>query len=402
MKALKSTAAVLLLSWSSFASAYTCICDPSPLIPWLSQMLSELRMIRANTNQIHVDLAGSGNVIDQLQQIQSETNQNRAALLQQTKQDELLSQYEVYETTNTAIQQAAALSDAESAKATLGSQHPGACSIAENAESVGRGQYVQAHATRAMALRTRANANRTANPANETARILELQDRDRVPEFIGSDAGTLNSDQVESYMSALSVLMPTPPRNPTALPDAYKGTPLAKEYEATFRKLESSQLFFSKPFLREATLMYPSIEMTTEIGRIWDQISSGTQVEEQLAATADGVNSTFPDHWSSLVPVDRGGRKYISERDFLRYEVFKRYANPYYQSDSKYGLASMGTTESLLKELITVANLQSRMMYEIMNSDIHTKQLLASIGSERVDDEYKAKLADIEARLTQN
>lgn len=382
-----------------------CVCNTAPLEamvayvtnPTLDSMNGKLWTITQQLEQYFDDQPG-GNVHGQLQQIQRETSQNRAAIMQQTKQDETLAGYQVRETRDTVVKQTLADNDAHAAIAVQGSRAPGACSNGINASAVGAGTSRQASASSAMNDRVRLTFGGVNNPVDEVDRILAMGDAERIPEFIGSDAGTLTDAQVEQYMSALSVLMPTPPRSPVALPAGVKNRPLAAEYEMIFRKAEAAQVFLGKPFVREATMMYPSIEATGSMREIWDQIV-GAVGAAGLVETAEGGLSSFPDHWGALNVVESAGRSYISERDFIRTEVFKRYANPHYQSDPRYGLASMGTEEALMKELIFVVNLQNRMVYEIMNSDLHAKQYLALLAAGPTLDGYKQDLMGIEARL---
>ena len=337
------------------------------------------------------------NVLGQLKQIQRENSQNRAATLQQTKQDETLAQYLVMQLRETKVLQTVGDNDAYSAVATTASRIPGSCSSGQTAAALGSGTALQAQAGQTFGISGRQSFGRVRNPVDETDRVLAMADAGRIPEFVGADAGTLNETQVDQYFDAVTMLMPIPPRMPGALPDRVKDRELATTYEAMFRKAETAQAFFHKPFAREAALMFPSVAMTPAMEREWSHVS-GPGVGDELAESGSGA-SVFPSHLNLLSPASRPDGEFISERDLIRLEVYKRFANGQYQSDPQYGLAAMGSQEALLKELLAVSNARSRMLYEMMNARLHRSQYLSTLIAPQLLKEYRTAMESIEARL---
>lgn len=408
-------AAGLLLLTASQQALANCICTFLPEVEYILRLIRtdtkdiETELGRVNVNMINMDRNVTKATVDmdlanqsRLDALNNHLAQARATLEKGQAQTQALFDTSINQARITAAQAVSSASDIEAAKSTVGSIPRNACVTANQAEKLGGG-LARASSTQAQMNRHgRQRVNSIKNPALDFKRVLEMKDRDRVPENVASDAGTMGPEQIQSYLNFLDLVTPTPPRNPASLPDKYKGTPLARAYQADFQRYESAQMYYHKGKIRDGVLSAASIEVDEDQLNVWKQITKGIGIPEELKTTAAGEKSEFPDHWAGLVPASIGGKQYISERDFMRTEVFKRYANPHYQDDTKYGLASKSTPEALLKELIEVANLRNRMLYETMNATLHTKQMLAMEGSWEVDQQLGNRLRRRESDLLKN
>lgn len=313
-----------------------------------------------------------------------------------------LMDFVVAEDQRSALQREVAGADTQALRGTVLSIPKNACSRARAAQGAGIGLGTMSSAGSVYQQRMRDRLNGMRNPASEVKRINDLPDADRVPEFMGSSAGTMSEEQVDSYLNYLSVILPTPPNTPTAIPAAMRGTPASLAYEQSFKKYESEALLYNKVLTRDIVLKTPMAQVQPEDELVWEHVRSGVPVASRQLATPDGQPSTFPDHWGGLNVVNLQGRRMISELDYIRTAIFKRYANPKYQDDESYGLASKGTTETLMKEYLDMAAVQNRMLYEVMNSLLHQKQLLAIDAAANQADREQQGLTDLYIEATVN
>lgn len=397
----------LLMPVSAHAFQATWILALFEIREFLRGSLGETKMLRDNIDTAGQNITGAINAADKANQFfldgtLNHMSQMRGTLEKGEAQQQALFDTLINQTLSTARQQVAANSDVAAARSTRGSIPANACITATEAERLGSSLKTNAQTRSAMMKHGRQRIESVSNPALDIPRILAMKDVDRVPEFVGADAGTMGPKQMESYLNFIDATSPTPPRKPSSLPDAYKGTPQARQYEADFVSYEAAQLLYHKNKIRDGMLGAFSIEVTPTQLSAWEAISKGQSIPQSLRETADGAKSEFPDHWAGLVPSVVGGRSFISERDFLRTEIFRRYANPEYQGDGRFGLASAATPEALLKEYIQVESLGNRMVFEIMNANLHIKQMLALRGSRRVDATLGETLRSQESDLLKN
>lgn len=300
-------------------------------------------------------------------------------------------------------QAAVAESDAEMRRRTYESTPPGACQRAQTDREVGRSLPRVAAAGSSMRGRAADKSRGLVNPVTERKRILELADRKRVPEMILSDAGTMSPEQTEDFLDYVRLIMPTPPRDPKLLPEGPNDDGARDAYRAEAEKTFSLRGLVERITLREAELSTPSIVLTEEQQRIWEGITMARQTPEHLARTEGTDPSQFPDHWAALnFEIQPNGDRLISERDYMRVEVFRRYINPHYQSDPVYGLSVKSTKEMLLKEMIEVSSLRNRMVYEIQNSVGHILSLRALMGYAALNGRRKEELDTLFIEATAN
>lgn len=306
----------------------------------------------------------------------------------------------IHEMQQSRQEQAAARNDGEVARAMIGGVHPNACGQAQQARGNGVGMVTVASTGREMRRAAKASVHRTRNPRSEITMINSLPDRQLVAEMTMTDAGTLSGAQYVDAMKYREVIMPQPPMAPEALPASVKGTPQGRQYEEVFKRYAAQMDLYNKMFMRDAQLSVRAVELASTPGqpsveRIWSDITSGVALPDATKATTGDGASALPDHWGGIVPETVNGRKYVSEKDIIRTEIFKRYANPKYQDDTTYGLASFGTPEAHMKEIIAQAAIANRMIYEIMNARLHKKQAMGLRGLWATDAEFKPTLSGI-------
>lgn len=271
----------------------------------------------------------------------------------------------------------------------------GGCHRARTDEVVGRG-LVEAGTASRSTLTVASDRNlEVSNPANEVRRRTDPEtgkDRFWTPEMMLSSAGTLSDEQIESYVQYVNNILPVPPNNPKFLPAAQKRNPEALAYEEKFKRFDAKRLLIQKMLLREAALMAPSIELTSDTLTMWNNIVQNQSLPAALLETSGADESQFPDHYGALRPVTKNGVMLISERDHIRTEVFRRYANAALQSDPAYGFANMPTKEAAIKEMIAASALRNRMLYEIQITAGHINMLRAMFNYETLDSREQERL----------
>lgn len=299
-------------------------------------------------------------------------------------------------------EQAAARNDGEAARAIIGGVHPNACGQAQQARGTGVGLVTVASTGREMRKAARASVNRVRNPRSQITMVNALPDRQLVAEMTMTDSGTLSGSQYVDAMKYREVIMPEPPTAPEALPASVKTSPQGRQYEETFKRYAAQMDLYNKMFMRDTAMSVRAIEVANTPGQpsveqIWRDITSGIALPDSTKATSGNGASALPDHWGGIVPETVNGRRYVSEKDIIRTEVFKRYANPKYQDSTTYGLASFATPEAHMKEIIAQAAVANRMLYEIMNARLHKKQADGLRGLWKTDQDFKPMLNQIAA-----
>lgn len=304
----------------------------------------------------------------------------------------------IHEMYQSAQEQVAAENDGAVARSVIGGAHPAACSMGQQDQKVGVSLNTSAAVGRAIRQADRAAIKRTSNPRTEITFINALPERQLVAEMTASDAGTMTDQQFNDALVYKKVITPVPPTSPDQLPGSIKGTPQGRQYEKEFKRYAAVSDLYSKMFNRDLQLSVRSIEVNNNpnlknVNTIWSHITSGLAMPADLKQSS-GDASSFPDQWGGIAPVTVNGSQYISERDFMRTGVMMRYANPQYQSDPEYGLASM-TMEGMMKEFIKMQALQNRMLYEIMNTELHEKMADGLKGAWETDAYFKPLLNGI-------
>ena len=393
MKTMLRNLLVLFLGLSAHgvAKAYSCVCQLPDVVIAINEHAA-------------IDSSGHAAVVSVMQTYLPQINDGIAKLFSANEQamahrygmnDNLI--HAMHESMQ---EQAAAESDGTAGRGVMMGVHPAACSNAEQSQRVGVSLGTSAAGTKAMRQVAKESFKRVSNPKSEIAAINALPERQRVAEMTGNDAGTMNDQQYVDALKYKEVISPTPPRKPESLPEASKGKPQARQYESEYKKYAALTDLYDKMYVRDLQMGFRSIEVNDNpnlknLRQIWSDITSGVAVPSDLQASS-GDASSFPDQWGGIVPVRVGGKDYISERDYIRTGVFMRYANPRYQSSPDYGLQSMGTMEQLMKELIKEFALQNRMLYEIMNTEVHSKMAMAIEGQREADAYYKPMLLQLE------
>lgn len=351
-----------------------------------------------------IDAAGHAAVTAELNLFLPQINDGVAKVLSATEQAMAhrygMSDRLIHEMHKSSQEQAAAENDAAAARSVLAGVHPAACSNGQQAQKVGVSLNTSAAAARASREAAKADFNRISNPRSEVTQINSLPERQRVAEMTASEAGTMSTQQFQDALVYRKVISPTPPVSPDKLPDAAKSKPAARAYEHEYKKYAATADLYNKMYNRDLQLAVRSIEVNgnsslKNIKRIWNDITSGLSIPSDLRASS-GDSSSFPDHWGGLATVTEGGREYISERDFIRTQVMMRYANPQYQNDEEYGLATLNL-EGLMKEFIKIQAVQNRMIYEIMNAEVHEKMVTGLKGAWAADQHYAPKLKAMQA-----
>lgn len=271
----------------------------------------------------------------------------------------------------------------------------GACETANRTEAAGQGLSRQATWATSLAKRTVQRLTGVSNRADATGRQLSLSPAAYVPQFVLSPAGTMDTaDLQRAHDFNMNMINPYPPTDPVKLPDKYKARPEAKQYDTLFKLYNQNQMLYAKVINRPLEMMAPSIPATPDMVTEWDQIR-GSAATGVMHGSDDP--SVIPDQRMALVPVSDGGQSKISELDYIRTEVFKRYANPHYRDK-----VEAMTDTMLLKELVNVQSIQSRMLYEMMLSGSATAYESAVRGARESNSEYGSKLGSIEASMRAN
>lgn len=388
--------AVLGLVLSGSAEAFVCSCQ-SPLV--------------AQAIRLHMQVDRTGYqaqlaiLKQQLPQINDGVGKLLSAHEQHMSHDSGINDRIIHESAKIKREQSAARNDAEVARQIISGVHPNACGEAVQAQKTSTGMMNTAASGREMRKAARASFKRIRNPASEITVINSLPERQRTAEMTGSDAGTMSDAQYVDAMRYRDVIFPTPPRSPESLPEAAKSTPAARDYEKEFKKYEATMDLYYKLYHRDTQLSLRSIEVDTSssvpsIEKIWRDITSGVPIPAASTATTGNGVSVFPDHWGGVQPASVDGKKYVSERDMIRTKVFMRYANPRYEDDEQYGLASFAGPAGLMKEIIMQAALQNRMLYEIMNAKVHLKQVEGLEGLWEADRAQGERLRQMAAELS--
>lgn len=273
----------------------------------------------------------------------------------------------------------------------------GACDAANRTEAAGASLSRQGSWAASLAKRTRQRVDGVVNAIDAMNRLNAQSPASFVPQFVLAPAGTLSADDLQrAHDFNMNMLSPFPPTDPVKLPDKYKSRPEAKSYDTTYKLYMANYQLYARVINRPLEMMAPSVPVTQDMIHEWEQIRGSSPISTALSGSNDP--NVFPDQRMTLVPQNDGGQPKISELDYLRTEVFKRYANPHWRGEK---LETM-TENQLLKEIAAELAIQNRMQYEIMLSSSSMAYSNAVRAARESNAEYGSKLQNIEASMRAN